>query len=593
MQQQSLTTDQAAALALDRYLQGNWAEGEAICRKILEVDPNHFEAMHLLGLIAHRVGRNDVAVQLLQRATQLNPTRADVVNNLGEVFRALNRPNEAVAAFQEALRRNSNLPQAHNNMGIIYALTGRHTEAIEQWESAIKLDPNYASAYNNLGNLYQTQARIPEAIDAHEHAVKLTPTDNWYHSNLLRDLTYSEHHTPEQLLAEHKRWWKSHGQQFAEQARAPHANNRDPDRRLKVAFLSPDFRDHSVAHFLEPIYTHRNREQFEFISYAEVPNPDETTRRLHALSDNWRSTMGHADPIIAQQIRADGIDILIDLAGHTANTRIVVCAYKPAPVQMTYLGYPFSTGLETIDYRITDGYADPVGASEMFYVEKLLRLPDTAWCYRPQPDAPAVAPPASERNGFVTFGTFNNFAKVSDGLVETWCRLLKEMPDAKLLLKSPGLKDSALGPRALERFAAHGVGQDRIIFCDYDPKVSDHLARYGDVDIALDHFPYCGTTTTCEAMWMGVPVVTLAGPIHLSRVGASLLTNVGLTELIAKDRDEYIALACGLARDPDRMGSIRAGLRDRMEQSPLCDGPRFTKAFESALREAWREWCRS
>jgi predicted O-linked N-acetylglucosamine transferase (SPINDLY family) len=334
---------------------------------------------------------------------------------------------------------------------------------------------------------------------------------------------------------------------------------------LKIGFLSPDFRDHSVAHFLEPIFTHRDREKFDFLSYAEVPNPDETTRRLHALSDQWRSTMGQTEAVIAQQIRLDGVDILIDLAGHTANTRIVACAFKPAPVQMTYLGYPFSTGLETIDYRITDAYADPVGESEMFYVEKLLRLPDTAWCYRPQPDAPPVVDPPSLKNGFVTFGSFNNFAKVSDGLVETWCRLLKEMPTAKLLLKSPGLKDSSLGPRALERFAAHGIGPDRLILRDYDPTVPEHLGRYGQVDIGLDHFPYCGTTTTCEAMWMGVPVITLAGPIHLSRVGASLLSNVGLTELIAKDRDEYIVLASDLARDADRMRTIRSGLRSRME----------------------------
>jgi predicted O-linked N-acetylglucosamine transferase (SPINDLY family) len=348
-----------------------------------------------------------------------------------------------------------------------------------------------------------------------------------------------------------------------------------------------------VAYFLEPILAAHDRERVEYLCYAELPHPDEVTQRLQSMAAGWRSTVGVADPAVAQQIRADKIDIAIDLAGHTANTRITVFAYKPAPVQMTYLGYPFSTGLETINYRLTDAYADPPGQSEMFYSERLLRLPQTAWCYRPPSATPDVAPPPMQRNGFVTFGSFNNIAKLGAGAVVTWSHILAAMPTARLALKSPGLGDDVTRSRILQMFADNGIGADRLRLIEYDPSLADHLQRYSEIDIALDAFPYCGTTTTCEAMWMGVPVVTLAGKIHVARVGVSLLSNVGLTDLIAPDRDQYVTIACGLAQDAEKLKSLRSTLRQRMRASPLCDEASFTRSFEELLRGAWREWCSS
>src|SRR5439155_7589787 len=370
-----------------------------------------------------------------------------------------------------------------------------------------------------------------------------------------------------------------------------HTNDRDPDRRLRIGLLSPDFRTHSVAYFLEPILAAHERASFEFICYAELAHPDATSQRLQQQSEGWRSTAGVADAALAQQIRADAIDILIDLAGHTASTRIAVCAHQPAPVQMSYLGYPFSTGLETIDYRITDGYADPPGSSEQFYVERLLRLPRTAWCYRPPEPTPQVSESPSTRHGFVTFGSFNNLAKLSHGVLDTWSRVLEAVPNSRLILKSAGIGDPMTQTRVLESFAAHGVGAGRLLLKAYENSLFDHFARYNDIDIALDSFPYNGTTTTCEAMWMGVPVIGLAGEIHLSRVGVSLLSNVGLAELVAANREDYVRVASELAGDTTRLRTLRSELRPRMAGSPLRDESGFTRAFEAALRNAWHQWC--
>jgi len=270
---------------------------------------------------------------------------------------------------------------------------------------------------------------------------------------------------------------------------------------------------------------------------------------------------------------------------------VLVCARKPAPVQVNYLGYPFSTGLATMDYRLTDAVADPVGETEHLHTEELVRLPVTGWCYRPPAEAPPVGEAPVVRNGFVTFGSFNSFWKVSPEVAETWSNVLGAVPGSKLMLKGSAMTDPGLRGRVIEIFTKRGVSEDRLILADYEPPTSSHLARYGEVDIALDTFPYCGTTTTCEAMWMGVPVVTLAGRIHQTRVGASLLTNMGLSELIATSLDEFVKIASELAGDVERIRSLRSGMRIRMERSPLREEAGFARAFESALRQMWRKWC--
>jgi protein O-GlcNAc transferase len=589
---EQVTLQQAAAIAANHFLAGRLVEAESVCRQILAVAPDHLDALNILGVIAHKMGHNDAAAQLLARAAAAGPGRADVLNNLGEVYRAMNRGNDALAAYRAAIECNPNLQQAHNNLGVVLALSGRHAEAIESWRRAAALNPRDAAVFNNLGNVFQTQGRIDEAIDAHRKSIELNPSDAWHHGNLLRDLTYSETIAPAQLLAEHRGWWERHGRPHMPAA-VQFANPRDPDRTLRVGFLSPDFRRHSVAYFLEPIFAAHDRERFEFVCYAQVPQADEVTGRLRAQSEGWRSTIGASDEAVAAQITEDRIDVLIDLAGHTANSRAGVCAYRPAPVQMNYLGYPFSTGMEVIDYRITDALADPPGESEAFHAERLLRLPRSAWCYRPPAEAPQVEPLPLDRNGFVTFGSFNNLAKLAPGAVRAWSEILRGVAGSRLLMKLAAVGDDSISRRVIELFAAEGIEAGRLTLIDYEESVQAHLARYRDVDIALDTFPYCGTTTTCEALWMGVAVITLAGRIHLGRVGVSLLSNVGLGELIAPDVDAYVRIASELAADVDRLRELRSTMRSKMERSPLRDEGGFTKDFEAVIRGAWRAWCNS
>lgn len=585
-----MTLEQAAQEAI-RHLNANrLPQAENLARQVLGINPNHTDALNVLGVVAYRVGRADAAVELLKRVIQIDPSRADAWNNLGESYRALRMASEAVDAYRKAIARDPKFAPAYNNLGIVLALTGQYEGAVNAWQQAIAIRPDYASAHNNLGNVFGLQGRTEEAIAAHRNAVRLEPNDPWKHSNLLRDMNFSSSISPEQLLEEHKTWWQRHGAPHARTI-GVHANDRNPDRKLRMGFLSPDFRKHSVAYFLEPIYSNRDRSAFEFYSYAQVPVGDEVTERFASMSDGWRSTVGQSDEAVAQQIRADRIDVLVELAGHTADSRVLVCARKPAPVQVNYLGYPFSTGLATMDYRLTDEIADPPGQSERLHTETLIRLPMTAWCYRPPADAPAVIDTPAARNGFVTFGSFNSFWKVSPEVADAWVTILNRMPTAKLMLKGPAMGDPGLRGRATETFTSRGVDASRVILVDYEPSGTNHLSRYGEVDVALDTFPYCGTTTTCEALWMGVPVLTFAGRIHQTRVGASLLTSLELKDWITSSLDQYIDVACSFAADIPQLSALRSGMRDRMERSALRDEIGFARDFEAAIRQMWKTWC--
>jgi protein O-GlcNAc transferase len=342
-----------------------------------------------------------------------------------------------------------------------------------------------------------------------------------------------------------------------------------------------------------PLLQPHDRARIEIVCYAEIAHPDRRTDAFKALADQWHATVGLTDAALASQIRDDAIDLLVDLSGHTANHRLAVFARRPAPIQLSWLGYPCTTGLAAIDYRLTDALADPAPAADALHAERLVRLPHGFQVYVPPRPAPEVGPPPAARAGALTFGSFNNLAKLNDDVIALWARILAAVPGSRLLLKFHQLADAATGARYRARFAAAGIAAERVLL---EPGIGDwtrHMARYGAVDIGLDPFPYNGTTTTCEALWMGVPVVTLRGDRHAGLVGASLLTRLGLTELIAADRDDYVAKATALAGDAARLASLRAGLRARFAASPLGDPARFARAVEAAYREVWTAWCRA
>jgi predicted O-linked N-acetylglucosamine transferase (SPINDLY family) len=371
---------------------------------------------------------------------------------------------------------------------------------------------------------------------------------------------------------------------------ACHTNCRDLNRRLRIGFVSPDFKDHPVIHFILPFLENYDRNQIELFVYSQVADLDEWTEMASKHVDHWRSLVHVPDVEAATLIRSDQIDILVDLAGHTNGNRLLVFAHKPAPIQVTYLGYPDTSGLAAMDYRITDALADPPGMTENHNTEQLIRLPGCAWCYGAYSDILPNKSPAA-MNNYVTFGSFNNLAKVNDRMLRVWARILEAVPSSRLLLKAAGFRSMEARKRVREIFFLHsGIDEDRLDFRLPEEKHESHLALYGEMDIALDTFPYHGTTTTCEALWMGVPVVILEGKSHVSRVGVSLLTSIGLPEMVAVSEDEYVKIAVTLAGNVELLKSHRENLRDKLQNSRLLDGISFSRDLESVFRQMWKLW---
>ena len=392
------------------------------------------------------------------------------------------------------------------------------------------------------------------------------------------------------MFAEHCRWAEVHAEPLGRDV-VPLSSDGDPGRRLRVGYVSNNFREHSVAFFVEALLASHDRSKVEIFCYADIMLADEFSGRLRRHSAQWRVITGQSDAQVAELIRQDAIDILVDLAGHTARNRLLVFARKPAPVQVTYLGYCNTTGLSAMDYRFTDALADSPGTTEHLHTEQLVRLPDCAWCYRPPDASPAVETPPVLRSGHITFGCFNARPKITGEMLALWARLLLEMPASSLLLKNVGFGEPSARQHTRDLLAKAGIAPERVELVGRVPTLAGHLATYARVDIALDTFPYHGTTTTCEALWMGVPVITLAGRTHASRVGVSLLTTTGLPELVASSPDEYVKIAAALATDVPRLAALRTTLRTRMASSPLMDASRFARNVEAAYRQMWRTWC--
>ncbi|MCZ6743022.1 MAG: tetratricopeptide repeat protein [Alphaproteobacteria bacterium] len=565
-------------------------EAEAAYRKALELKPDYVMALSNLGMALRDQGRLEEAVAAVRKALELEPDFAEAYCNLGTVFEDQGRLTDAEAAARKALELKPDIAAAHSNLGNAFRGQGKLVEAVASYHKALELDPDYAMGHNNLASALKDQGRLEEAMSAYRKSLELQPEQAEVHSNMLFVMNYDDRYAQEDIFAESRRWEEVHGAPQGGGGRR-HANLPDPARRLRVGYVSPDFREHSVSYFLEPLLEEHDRSRFEVFCYAEVANPGDATARFRSLADGWYSTVGEKDAAIAERVQEDGIDILVDLAGHTANNRLRMFAHRPAPVQVSWLGYPNTTGLSAMDYRLTDAIADPQGADDALYSEILVRLPEGFLCYGPPADAPEVAGLPALEGGHVTFGSFNNLPKVAPRVVEVWARILDAVAGSRLLIKSGPLADDETRARYLEMFAAHGTDTGRIELLSRIPSKSGHLGAYGRVDIGLDPFPYNGTTTTCEALWMGVPVITLAGDRHSGRVGASLLTRVGLGEFITGTEEAYVAAAVKLAHDRDRLADLRKALRGRLQGSPLCDSEGFARQVEAAYRDMWRKWC--
>lgn len=541
-------------------------------------------------VLLQKLGRLGEAVDRYRRVIALAPDAAVMHNNLGHVLRSLGRPAEAEVHCLRAAELGPDIPEAHFNLGTTLQALGRAAEAETSLRRAIALRPGYLEALTSLGNALCDQGRVSEAEAAYRGALALDAGDRHARDNLLLSLNYTAGHSRGEVFGEHLAWAARHAA-VPEGGIASHPNSREPGRRLRIGYVSGDFRRHSVAYFIEPVFAHHDRNGFEVYCYSNVALPDRTTERLLGLSDHARSVFGASDEEAARAIRADHIDILVDLAGHTAGHRLGLFALKPAPVQATYIGYPNTTGLAAVDWRITDNFADPPGDGEAFHSERLARLPGTFLCFQPPAEAPDVQPAPSEACGFVTFGSFNVLPKVTPEVIRAWSAILHGVPHSRLVLKALGLGDAGSRARMHAAFEGQGIGADRVTLLPMESALRDHLARYHDMDIALDPFPFNGTTTTFEALWMGVPVIALRGDRHSARVGASILANAGLAGLVAGSIDEYVSLAVRLASNAERLRELRRTIRDRVAASPLRDAPGFTRTLENAYRDMWARWC--
>ena len=611
---------QALALAFQHHQKGNLPQAEQLYGQILQADPGHVDALHLLGVIAHHNGRLEAAMDHFTRALTIKPDFAEAYSNMGIALRDQGKLAEALGCYRRALELKPDFAEAYNNMGIALRDQGKLEEAIACCRRALDLRPDFADAHNNLGVALRDQGKLDEALACLRRAAELKPDFAGVHNNLgnvLKDhgemdsalacyrralelqtdfagahsnLVYSRLFSlacdAQTLYEEHRRWNQRHAAPLFKFIQ-PHHNDRSADRRLRVGYVSPDFRSHPVGRFLLPLLEAHDHERFQIFCYSDVHVPDIITERCRSHADVWRNVRGLSDEQVADAIRQDRIDILVDLTMHMADNRLLVFARKPAPVQLTYLAYCGTTGLDTMDYRLTDPYLDPPEQSGQFYTEHSIHLPQTYWCYQSMGQAPGPNELPAFQAGNVTFGCLNNFCKVTVPTLTAWRELLQEVPRSRLLLHA---QLGSHRDRVASFFAQRNISPDRVMFVKKAPR-AEYLSTYERIDLALDPFPYGGGTTTCDALWMGVPVVSLAGQSALGRGGVSILSNVGLPELVAGDPQRYVRCAAALAQDLSRLGELRATLRDRMQASALMDAPRFARNVEAAYREMWKRWC--
>jgi len=568
---------------------GRLDEAEKLAREIVQAEPDTADAHHVLGLVAVRRRQGEQAIEHLSHAIALAPGRADFQDTLGLTWYGIGNLAEATGCFRQALALAPDNVSVLNNLGICLKDASVYGEAVECFRKALALAPQSFAARINLGNALTSMGELDAAVESLRQAIELAPALPNAWSNLLVVLNYLSSCPQREIYRESLAFETRYAAKLLALTAFP--NDPDPGRVLHIGYVSPDFREHSVAHFIADLLGAHDRERFTVFAYSDVGRADARTRAFQAQADQWRTIAGAPDEAVAERIRADGIDILVDLAGHTAGNRLTLFARRAAPVQVTWLGYPNTTGMQTMDYRLTDDIADPPGESDELHSEQLVRLPHGFLCYQTGAAEPPVAPLPALTRGHITFGSFNALPKTTPEVIATWAEILRAVPGSRLVLKSLALADDATRVRLVRAFREQGVDTDRIEPLAWLPARSSHLEHYARLDIALDPFPYNGTTTTFEALWMGVPVLTLRGERHAGRVGASILERAGLGDWVAASRAEYVALATARAADLDGLADLRGTLRKRVQGSGLTDLPRFTKSLEAAYRGMWRAWC--
>jgi len=650
----AVSIPQVLQTAVNYHQNGQIEQAQALYQQVLRADPHQPDALQLMGLIEHQLGNSALAVELIQKAIKGRPHAAMYHFNLGNTLQDMGQLEQAIASFRRAIALQPNFPDASYNLGNALNAHGQLAEAIASYQQALLYNPGFAEAYlkigkallelnrldeaiasfrraisikpndayvfRSLGNALESQGKHAEAVASYRQGLKIKPDDvDAYldcaralvtqgqlndaidifrkllvlqpdcastHSNLLLTLQSLSTCSSAELFDEHLR--------YADRFEAPlkpfwkpHTNSREPERRLKVGYVSADFFRHVVANFIEPILANHDKARFEIYGYYNNTKTDSYNKRIASQMNHFLACNTLSDDELAERIRADGIDILVDLSGHTALNRLLVFARKPAPVQASYIGYPGTTGLSAIDYRISDPWQDPVGLTERYHSETLVRIPG-GMAFAPEPDASEVnALPALSSNEFM-LACLNNLSKLNPAVVNLWARILHALPQARLMLGN--VTDSGITDWLLGLFAQAGIGPERLLL---QPRVSvpEYLVLHHKIDLALDPFPYNGGTTTMHSLWMGVPVITLAGDHAVSRLSAAHLSRVGLAEFITHSEDDYLQCAIRFANDLPALNQVRQSLRTRLN-APQCQPKTITRQLEAAYREMWRTWCK-
>jgi len=542
----------------------------------IESNPYNSENYYALGLKYKSLKEYTKALINFDQAIKLNSQIELYYLNKGACELELNDYAEATRSFVNALKIDPTRAETYNILGSIFIEVGLTTESVIQFLKAIELQPSHAAAYDNLGRAYLLLGKPTRAIEAHTKAFSLSGHTNTY-SNLL----YALNLVPG---IDEKKVYSSHTQFNVPHAYTPLKKELIQKKsKIKIGFVSGDFLNHAVSYFLLPLINHINKANFEIICFSNNNSKDSTTALIENAVHEFLTVTSLDDSSAHRFIASKDIDILIDLSGHTARNRLGVFALKAAPIQVTWLGYPNTTGLKTIDYRITDALTDPLGQSDSYHTEKLLRIPKCFICYEPFKDAPDPVETPALKNNYVTFGSFNNISKVNTEVIKAWSALLLALPNSQLFIRSKGLQHKNNTAYLLSLFSENNINPNRISFSGEILSKVDHNTKYNLVDIALDTFPYNGTTTTCEALWMGVPVITLAGNTHRSRVGKSILTQLNRPSWIAESVEDYVNKALTLASNPKELNLIRKHLRSGMLTSTLCDANDFALRFEDAI----------
>ena len=566
---------------------GEKLKAKAAFEKALEINPNNIEALLGLGRLLTELGDFDSCRELFQKAIDIKPDYYAPYASMGISYYKTST-TEALKWFNKALKINPNADDVYSLKGYALNILGNTEEAEKSLRKAIELRENHAEYHQNLGNVLMVQAKIPEALEHCQKSIELNPNSSLAFSNLLLYMHYIPQSTKEDIWNLHKIYSKLFEPKDLELR--PYLSEPRKNRKIRIGLVSSDFRKHSVAYFIEPLLNQKDTRNYEYYTYANVKVPDIFSQRIANLSTKWQSILQLSDVQAAELIRNDQIDILIDLGGHTADNRLKLFCLKPAPIQVSWLGYPDTTGLNAIDYRIADEYTEPEGA-ENFSSEKIIRLPGGFHCYSALADSPDVVPPPSTKNGYVTFGSFNNFAKCSNETIFLWSEIMKNVPNSKIILKALSLGDKYVQEYAYNTFKNFGIERERITMLARTSSLKEHFENYNNIDIALDTYPYNGTTTSCEAMWMGVPIVSFFGVNHASRVGLSLLSHIGLQQLAAGSPEEFVNKAVALANEEELRTELRSTMRQRLSNSPILNAEHFARKFEAAMSAIWNVYC--